>query len=61
MAEFEIRCAGMVMASASGPRESTLAEAMRYFAQYAQDATEEDPVELVEVIRIAEAAGKEQS
>lgn len=53
--EFEIRVGGIHMAGASGPRERALQEAQRYFRQYAFDATEDEPVQLVEVIEIAAA------
>lgn len=54
-AEFEIRVGGIHMAGASGPRELALQEAQRYFRQYAFDATEDEPVQLVEVIEVASA------
>ncbi|WP_454751634.1 hypothetical protein [Cupriavidus necator] len=54
-AEFEIRAGGWQMAGASGPRETALAEALNYYRQYAFDATEDEPVELVEVIVIMTA------
>jgi hypothetical protein len=50
IANFEIRMGGMQVAGASGPRETALMEAERYYLQYAFDATEDEPVELVEVV-----------
>jgi len=53
MADFEVRQGGMVVASVSGPEEQATNDAWHYFHQYAPDATEDAPVELVRVIPIA--------
>ena len=47
-AEFEVWQDDMIVASASGPREDALREAMHYVSQYEQDG----PVEVFEVKRI---------
>jgi hypothetical protein len=49
-ADFEVRAGGMVVAAASGPYQRSLSEAMNYFRQYSFDATEDEPVELVQVV-----------
>jgi hypothetical protein len=46
--EFEVWQGGEMLASASGPRDTALREAMRYAAQYGQDS----PVRVFEVTRI---------
>lgn len=55
---FEIRAGGLPVASTSGPRERALAEALHYFTQYALDATEDEPVEMVEVLTIMSTENK---
>lgn len=63
-ATFEIRVGGITEAGTFGPRARALADATRYFHQYAADATEDAIVELVEVVQIAAASqphgGKER-
>ena len=48
-ARFEIRHGGLVVAAVEGPMDSALNEAEGYYFQYAFDATEDEPVELVYV------------
>lgn len=53
MAEFEVRHGGMTVAAVSGEKERAYREAWNYYEQYLEDATEDEPVELVEVILVA--------
>ncbi|WP_250512652.1 hypothetical protein [Caballeronia sp. INDeC2] len=49
MADFEIRKGGMVLAATSGPKDVAYRDAVHYYWQYVEEATEEEPVELVEL------------
>lgn len=49
MSEFEIRKAGMVLAATSGPEADAYRDAVHYYWQYVEEATPDEPVELVEL------------
>jgi hypothetical protein len=49
---FEVRQGGMTVAATEGPRKDAYRDAVHYFWQYQQDATEDEPVEMVELITV---------
>lgn len=49
---FEVRQGGMTVASTEGPYQDAYRDAIHYFWQYQQDATDDEPVEMVELISI---------
>ncbi|KDR25477.1 hypothetical protein [Caballeronia zhejiangensis] len=49
---FEIRQGGMTVAATEGPGVDAYRDAVHYFWQYQQDATEDEPVEMVELTTV---------
>lgn len=49
---FEIRQGGMTVAATEGPGADAYRDAVHYFWQYQPDATEDEPVEMVELTTV---------